>query len=136
MEEIEVLSLGLNFCVEVIKDVNIFARNLLLKIIYTKETNQGSFQSSTASNAPTLVPMDALNEEFLELLQDPLMESQIDATQNFDDKEPPTSEHKINEFKNRSTKFPSLQLNPNILTFAQQVIRENVQISHYGRSTS
>lgn len=57
LEEVEVLSLGLSFCVEqhfdtfeVIKDVTIFARNILLKTMYSKETNQGSSQPVAAND--------------------------------------------------------------------------------------
>lgn len=68
----------------------------------------------------TLTPMSryVLDEEILELLQDLLMEGQTEVTQNFDDGEPVINAiaHKIKNFKNRSDKFPPLQLNSNILT--------------------
>lgn len=101
--------------------------------MYSKETNQGNSLSSSTSNALTPMPRDVLDEEILALLQDLLMEGETNVTQNSEDGElisNPT-EHKIKKNKNRLVKFPLLQLNPNILTFTQQVTREIAQNGRY-----
>lgn len=75
------LSLGLNFCTdqhidtfEVVKDLNLFSRNLLLKVMYGKDSNDTSVPDTSTLSNPS--PRDPLDEEILELLQSLLDESQ------------------------------------------------------------
>lgn len=75
-DEIKVLSLGLNFCTEqhidtfeVVKDLNLFSRNLLLKVMYGRDSNNiATSDTCTFSNSS---PGDPLDEEILETFIEP-----------------------------------------------------------------
>lgn len=127
-DQVQVLKLGLTFCpstdldrFQLIKDIHLFARRLLFKVIYDKTP---SLESSTStSGEPSEAELRALAD--LECLWDeghttedvtPMASGgMVVSGVSFP---PPTS------FKPKSRNFPSLQTNPNIWAFVQQITQE------------
>lgn len=130
MDQIHVLQLGLTFCPSndfdkfaLIKDIHLFARKLLYKVIYDKSPSSTvSLQDTNPpQQAPTLAEIQAL-EELMSLWE----EGDTDGDDLLDPYDPEVASLGVSfpppaSFKPKSTNFPNLSTNPNIWAFVQQV---------------
>ena len=128
---------GLTFCpeahldtFEIIKDIHLFARKLLLKSLYSKIKDQGH-PTTTQRHADDMDVLLSLcdevefsdSNEMLDL-EDLLSESSVINAPE------PTS----NRFKNKSDKFPPLQTNSNLAAFVRLTTTE-IKKLHKKRNT-
>lgn len=125
-EERILLSKGLSFCpnsnldtLEVIKDLNLFARKLLLKSMYSK--NRVKSETPDAQHEKDLDVLLSLLEEqdspnLIDSINlDSLLQEQLTV------ETPPPRAKKL---KNKSDKFPPLSSNPNLMSFVSLVTSE------------
>lgn len=146
MEETEVLSLGLGFCpdqgldlFETIKDINLFARKLTLKILHYKETNPNKgiktlmnlkksecrelfellTSDSEVSDSPPNSPTHLLDCE-LDLIDEIDFESILDLEES--------STPDLSKFKKKSSTYPSMSINKNIHLFLKKVTQDILEL--------
>lgn len=149
-EQVSILKLGLTFCptqrvdqFELIKDINLFSRRLMFKILYDKPdaSNNGRALDDPAWRDMTIADIKAM-EELMELWEeggleeDDLLEADslllgADSPSPLPPSSIPTSLPRLlskpREYKPKSRTFPTLQGNLNVWAFTNQVTREITQ---------
>lgn len=129
-DQIQVVGLGLTFCPDQevnafeVKDVNLFARKIMFKIIFDKDirgplsgvTSDKLWKNKTINKVKVLMELWEESNPSDELLEKPPLNSS--SSPQIDGFFPPP-----HLYKAKSRFFPVLQGNPNVWAFTQQVTR-------------
>lgn len=143
-DQISVLELGLFFCptqkvdqFKLIKDLNLFARKLLLRILFDKSKSSTNLQSIPAPPSQTMSLKDirAL-EDLMELWDEGHISPEEIMEAESLSPSPPSLIHPPKEYKPKSNAFPALHTNPNVWAFIQQVSDEIKKTKWKGLSDS
>lgn len=127
--EVHLLSRGLTFCLEAnfdlfeaITDLHLFARKILLKVFYAKKESEVDTTDWSVFSMKEFKALRDLTLLYEEGNTTDLID-QIDLNQIFEKLDKPTINPLV-AFRKASTKFPSMNSNPNVSMVLNQTIRD------------
>lgn len=139
--KIDILLRGLSFCsnqdidkFEAIKDIQLFARKIILKQLYCKTVKEGRSlkpqELQAIDNLIALLEESDLNPDLIDRIDIEHLLQKLDHVPS------PTTNMTLQNVKKKSDKFPALGLNANVLAFFRLTISEikNIKIKPYMNS--